>query len=1009
MKKFLALTTVGFCFAIAFTPRIASTALYVSMNPTSISWDSNTWVDVWITNSGGSGFAANLTLGVDADGNGSTDPQDLLLEQFELIDGQTNRFGAVTIPADADGLTNGIIHARVPFFGISNPMHTVGKYLWQIAYANGTSETNVPFSVTQPTSTVYITGRVVDYAAANPIAAAYVEAVSFGNAKGNPPATWTDTNGEFRIDLPDAFSTADVEGVQCVAFDHFNMTRREDTEEWISAYLFENDLSTGANALTNDLRAVPAVPDRVHTLSGTLYDDQTNPISCAIISFEESEEDGNDGDDPGQSITVTDTDGNFRLPVPDGVIGGVGVDAYFLNMRGYVASSVGPYTVTNDIGDIRVFCPRATILARSTVTVKGTGTGVEGVEVEFDAGSFWNSGISIADGMYEVGLTPNSAYEADVSDDGLAPLGYARVNGYEDLSITNEGVFTNAPFEVERAYALAGVVYDQNTNALTDGEVQIVPFGGWGGDNGNVNRHGTYLALAATGTYRVTAQDFEGYIAQVYSNHFTWEWDNGPVADPVTVTTNGATNINFFLPQASYIRGTVFGTDTPLANANVSVNVGNEGRDETQTDTNGTYELAVLAGTNYTVQAQGPDGSFFLYQYWSNKTQNTEADLVATDTNAPATNINFNLLVGMRIEGQAWNELGVPMESLRIEGFRFDTNGWWIWCGGDDTDADGGYGFAVPAGTSYFVRASRPWTVSEDDWWYPNTFFSNKFSDSSSDQVQAGPSATVSHVDFHLAPGYRVEGFVYDSDGASPVTNGYVESLDAATNRYDNTPCEGDGSYRLCLPNHLPLILHGTAEDRAPEYYDNVYSAEQATAIQPTAMTTTRVDFALYTWTEDHDSDCVPDFQEDTRPDGIYKDAEDWASYTNNDTDADLVVDQDEQNRSTSPKLADTDGDTFSDYQEIYITLTDPTATFSGSNSYLRCAQTVRNGSNVVINWSAAVGVTYWIQRSTNLLNGSSWNDLMGPLVGTGDVMTATDSNAPSNSAYRVQIPYTPL
>jgi hypothetical protein len=35
------------------------------------------------------------------------------------------------------------------------------------------------------------------------------------------------------------------------------------------------------------------------------------------------------------------------------------------------------------------------------------------------------------------------------------------------------------------------------------------------------------------------------------------------------------------------------------------------------------------------------------------------------------------------------------------------------------------------------------------------------------------------------------------------------------------------------------------------------------------------------------------------------------------------------------------------------------------------------------------------------------WDNLAGPMSGTGDVMTVTDSNAPPNSAYRVRIPYT--
>jgi hypothetical protein len=144
-------------------------------------------------------------------------------------------------------------------------------------------------------------------------------------------------------------------------------------------------------------------------------------------------------------------------------------------------------------------------------------------------------------------------------------------------------------------------------------------------------------------------------------------------------------------------------------------------------------------------------------------------------------------------------------------------------------------------------------------------------------------------------------------------------------------------------------------------------------------MTTTRVDFVLYGNSEDHDSDGLPDSQEDTRPDGVYNSAEDLASYTN----------------------ADTDADGFDDYVEVFVTHTGP----GTSNSYLHCDQTIRAGGSVVIRWASAAGVNYWIQRNTDLRS-TNWVEIAGPIGATGPETTYTNAGPPANASYRIRIPY---
>ena len=102
------------CLLLAILPLAADAAFTVTVSPGTIAWDSNTWVSVRITNNAAQGYAANLTFYVDPDSDGAVGAADVPLLNVTLRDGRTNRFGAVSIPADDDGITNGAILTRIP-------------------------------------------------------------------------------------------------------------------------------------------------------------------------------------------------------------------------------------------------------------------------------------------------------------------------------------------------------------------------------------------------------------------------------------------------------------------------------------------------------------------------------------------------------------------------------------------------------------------------------------------------------------------------------------------------------------------------------------------------------------------------------------------------------------------------------------------------------------------------------------------------------------------------------
>jgi hypothetical protein len=183
---------------------------------------------------------------------------------------------------------------------------------------------------------------------------------------------------------------------------------------------------------------------------------------------------------------------------------------------------------------------------------------------------------------------------------------------------------------------------------------------------------------------------------------------------------------------------------------------------------------------------------------------------------------------------------------------------------------------------------------------------------------------------------------------------------------------------------------------------------DQATVLQLPPLVSTNLDFVLYNMNEDGDGDGVPDRDEDSRPDGRYNPAEDWACFTNRDTDGEGLDDGREWSLGTDPQKRDSDDDTQSDMEEVDVLGTDPL----NSTSKLECRQVAGRSNLTTVTWSSVPGKTnYWVQRSMNLkLGPAGWSPVSGPLSaapGT-DVTSAVVTNAPTttNAAFRVVVPY---
>jgi hypothetical protein len=102
-----------------------------------------------------------------------------------------------------------------------------------------------------------------------------------------------------------------------------------------------------------------------------------------------------------------------------------------------------------------------------------------------------------------------------------------------------------------------------------------------------------------------------------------------------------------------------------------------------------------------------------------------------------------------------------------------------------------------------------------------------------------------------------------------------------------------------------------------------------------------------------------------------------------------------------SADLVDTDGDGMNNWQE-WRSGTDPT----NAQSALRLLGLLRGGTNVMVTWQSMAGVSYFLERSTNLGASPTFITLATGILGQPVTTTYTDSNAPGAGIwfYRVGV-----
>lgn len=425
--------------------------------------------------------------------------------------------------------------------------------------------------------------------------------------------------------------------------------------------------------------------------------------------------------------------------------------------------------------------PGATV--SGTITNASTGNPLSGVSVNVFSSTGTNLGNTQtnASGVYSVGGLPAGDVRVRTSNNA----------GFIDEAYDNIPC-SNCPNTTGDLITLAAGATRANTNfALTPGAgftgTVTNASGGTGLANITVNVYsstGTFLrnssptGVAGTfsvaglpaGQYRVRTSNNAGFIDEAYDNIACFGCSN-TLGDLLTLT-EGQTraNTNFALTAGATVSGTVTNADGGAGLNFISVSVYSSTGTflkSSSTNASGVYSVTGLPAGQHRVKTSNSSG--FIDEAYNDipclGCSNTTGDLI-TLTAGQTNTINFALTPGGTItgtvtstaDGAAISGAGMNIVNASNQSIgKFAT-----------TNASGVFSFTgLPAGT-YYIRTSNSSGFIDEA--YDNLACSNCNSTAGTGVVVAA-GATVSNINFALAPGARISGTVTNAATEVPVQN----------------------------------------------------------------------------------------------------------------------------------------------------------------------------------------------------------------------------------------------
>lgn len=280
----------------------------------------------------------------------------------------------------------------------------------------------------------------------------------------------------------------------------------------------------------------------------------------------------------------------------------------------------------------------------------------------------------------------------------------------------------------------------------------------------------------------------------------------------------------------------------PISGATVEViRQDDDGWWEAYSESDGSYLISGLPTGNYIIRAYK---SGYAREYYDNVFYSNEATIIHVTTPEETTDINFTLTLGGSISGHIYQIDGVtPIEGAEVVAYpskyRFDDGFWTM------TDANGEYtienlglgSFRVTAKAEGFVELIK--------------YYNDVYGWFNAWDVVVTPPDDTHWIDINLERAGSISGFVFESDGVTPIPGVHVSSDTLTWDFVEGfgADTKNDGSYSI--ENILPgtcTVRTGPPIDTwyAGEFYDSKYTCETADHVVVTeGNNTPNIDFTL--------------------------------------------------------------------------------------------------------------------------------------------------------------------
>ena len=407
------------------------------------------------------------------------------------------------------------------------------------------------------------------------------------------------------------------------------------------------------------------------------------------------------------------------------------------------------------------------------------------VYVRSDDGSLQRSVDTGEDGRYSVsGLPPGDysvRFEADSQNYAAEYYDNQTVEQSATLvTVAGDAPVTGIDATLESGGAISGTI--RNSTGQPISGVQVNAFS-WTGSqqlayaySDSLGRY-TISGLAA-GSYRIEFFATGAYSAARY-----------PTA--VTVSAGQAVEgIDAVLTSGGTIAGrvTAAGSNTPLANAHVSVSlVGSNHSNGFQTDGNGYYEISGLVPGNYRVQFSGPPDTGYMSTFYNGKDYAT-ADSVTVTAGGITANINAQLKTGAEIRGKVTAAgTSTPLAGVSVRA--------WATAGGSfgwgTTDAFGNYALRGLKPGSYKIEFDAPASLNRISSYY------NGKTRETADLVTVTDGQSKRDVNIGLLAGAIISGKVTASDTGLPLKGVNVSAASTDGSIWESVSTDSLGRYTI--------------------------------------------------------------------------------------------------------------------------------------------------------------------------------------------------------------------